>query len=156
MTTAELVPLTLAQARRYVAEHHRHNEPPIGHRFSIGLERDGALVGVVIAGHPVARLADDGRTLELLRLTTEGDRNACSRLYSAACRAAFAMGYRRVITYTLEAEPGTSLRAAGFVEEGSSDGGGWVRENRSSGRAIGMFEPVKLPTGPKRRWVRVA
>lgn len=153
---AEIVPLTLAQARRYVAEHHRHNEPPIGHRFSIGLSRDDELVGVVIAGHPVARLADDGRTIELLRLTTEGDRNACSRLYSAACRAAFAMGYRKVITYTLEDEPGTSLRASGFVEDQLGSGGGWVRENRSSGRAIGMFEPVKMPTGPKRRWVRVA
>jgi hypothetical protein len=65
------------------------------------------------------------------------------------------MDYRRVITYTLEAEPGSSLRAAGFTEDGLSDGGGWVRENRTSGRAIGMFEPVKMPSGPKRRWLRL-
>lgn len=154
MNGTEIVPLTLAQARRYVAEHHRHNEPPIGHRFSIGLERQGELVGVVIAGHPVARNADDGRTVELLRLTTTGDRNACSRLYGAACRAATAMGYRKAITFTLADEPGTSLRAAGFLVDGVTDGGGWVRENRSSGRAIGMFDPVKMPTGPKTRWVR--
>jgi len=154
---AELVPLTLAQARRYVAEHHRHNEPPIGHRFSIGLERGGRLVGVVIAGHPVARKADDGRTLELLRLTTEGDRNACSRLYGAACRAAFAMGYRRVITYTLEEEDGASLRASGFRVDGTVEGRAWKGEWRGKPTAHEMprlFDPPKMPVGNKTRWIR--
>lgn len=123
-----IVPLTFAEARRYVAEHHRHNEPPIGHKFSIGLRRDdGTLAGVVVAGRPVARKADDGYTLELVMLTTTGDRNACSRLYGAACRAAAALGYRRVITYTLADEPGSSLRASGFTEDGKTDGRvGWV------------------------------
>jgi len=154
--TSELVPLTLAQARRYVADHHRHNEPPIGHRFSIGLERDGELVGVVIAGHPVARKADDGRTIELVRLTTTGDRNACSRLYGAACRAAAAMGYRLAITYTLVEEPGSSLRAAGFVEDGVTAGhDGWTHS--AGPRALDrprLFDPPKMPTGPKTRWAR--
>lgn len=156
---AEIVSLTLAQARRYVAEHHRHNEPPIGHRFSIGLERDGVLVGVCIAGHPQARMADDGRTLELLRLTTEGDRNACSRLYSAACRAAFAMGYLRVITYTLAEEPGSSLRAAGFAETGRTDAhDGWKHGDGALNVAFRprLWEAAKMPTGPKVRWERVA
>lgn len=156
MSAAEIVPLTLKEARRYVAEHHRHNEPPIGHRFSIGLERDGALVGVVIAGHPQARKADDGRTLELLRLTTEGDRNACSRLYAAACRAAEAMGYRKVITYTLAEEPGSSLRASGFIEDGMTEGHeGWKHTSgpRSGDRPT-LFDPPKMPTGPKIRWAR--
>lgn len=153
---AELVPLTLAEARRYVADHHRHNEPPIGHRFSIGLSRDGRLVGVVIAGRPVARMADDGRTLELVRLTTEGDRNACSRLYSAACRAAAAMGYHRVITYTLAEESGSSLRASGFTADTTSAGGEWAHTAgpRSADRPT-LFDPPKMPTGPKQRWVRV-
>jgi len=158
VTRAEIVPLTLADARRYVADHHRHNEPPRGHKFSIGLERDGELVGVVIASRPVARGSDDGRTIEVIRLTTEGDRNACSRLYGAACRAAAAMGYRRVITYTLEDEPGTSLRASGFIAEATTQGGEWTP-------AVGvwrqaehprMFDPPKMPTGPKTRWVRYA
>jgi hypothetical protein len=151
----DIVPLTLAQARRYVAEHHRHNEPPNGHRFSIGLERDGVLVGVVIAGTPVSRRLDDGRTLELRRLTTEGDRNACSRLYGAACRAAFAMGYLRVITYTLEDEPGTSLLASGFARDGLRDSHAWNGEERSAAHPT-MFDAPKMPTGPKQRWVRVA
>ena len=149
------MPLTLKEARRYVADHHRHNEPPIGHRFSIGLERDGVLVGVVVAGHPQARNADDGRTIELLRLTTEGDKNACSRLYSAACRAAFAMGYVKVITYTLEEEPGTSLLASGFNRATLSGGGEW--KHTAGPRAAEMprlFDPPKMPTGPKWRWER--
>ena len=157
MSGAEIVPLTLAQARRYVADHHRHNEPPIGHRFSIGLQRDGVLVGCVVAGHPQARKADDGRTIELLRLTTEGDRNACSRLYSAACRAAFAMGYLRVITYTLQEEPGTSLLASGFHVDRTTPGGEW--KHTAGPRAAEMprlWDPPKMPTGPKIRWQRDA
>ncbi len=153
-----IVPLTLAEARRFVAEHHRHNEPPIGHRFSIGLRDGDRLVGVVIAGHPVARNADDGVTVELLRVTTTGERNACSMLYGAACRAAFAMGYRRVITYTLAEEPGTSLRAAGFHEaERLAERGEWV--HTAGPRALQLprlFDPPKMPTGPKVRWERAA
>jgi hypothetical protein len=156
VSRAELVPLTLAEARRYVADHHRHNEPPRGHKFSIGLRRGSELVGVVIASRPVARGSDDGVTIELIRLTTEGDRNACSRLYSAACRAAAAMGYTRAITYTLANEPGSSVRASGFREDGQTAGGEWTP-------ALGvwrqaehprMFDPPKMPTGPKTRWIR--
>jgi hypothetical protein len=153
-----IVPLTLKEARRYVADHHRHNEPPIGHRFSIGLEKNGCLVGVVVAGHPIARKADDGKTLELVRLTTVGDRNACSMLYGAACRAAFAMGYRKVITYTLATEPGSSLRASGFREDGRTEGQeGWKHTAgpRSADRPT-LFDPPQMPTGPKVRWVRLA
>jgi hypothetical protein len=152
----EIVPLTLAEARRYVAEHHRHNEPPRGHKFSIGLRKDGELVGVVIASRPVARGADDGSTIELIRVTTEGDKNACSRLYGAACRAAEAMGYRRVITYTLAEEPGTSLRASGFTDDGRLPArGDWQHTTGPrSGDMPRLWEPAKMPTGPKVRWVR--
>lgn len=116
-------------------------------------------MGVVIAGHPVARRLDDGRTLELVRLTTEGSRNACSRLYGAACRAAFAMGYRRVITYTLESESGTSLRASGFRPEAVTDPHeGWKHGDGSRNAAFRprLWEPARMPTGAKVRWVREA
>lgn len=152
----EIVPLSLADARRYVADHHRHNAPPRGHKFSIGLRRDGELVGVVIASRPVARGADDGRTIEIIRLTTEGDRNACSRLYASACRAAAAMGYRRAITYTLADEPGASLRASGFTADGETAGGEWTPAAgvwRTAEHPT-LFDPPKNPTGPKTRWVR--
>jgi hypothetical protein len=106
----------LAEARRYVAEHHRHNEPPRGHKFSIGVATvpDGELVGVAIVGRPVARHFDNGRTVEATRVCTEGYPNANSMLYGAVARASFALGYCRVVTYTETGETGASLRAAGW------------------------------------------
>ncbi len=110
-----IVPLTLAQARDYVATHHRHHRPPQGHRFSIGLVGpDHLLVGVAIAGRPVARALDDGLTLEVTRLATDGTPDACSALYGAIWRTARGAGYRRVITYTQVGESGASLRAVGW------------------------------------------
>lgn len=111
-----IIPLTLAQARAFVLEHHRHNKPPTGHRFSLGvINGDGVLVGVATAGRPVARMLDDGLTLEVNRSCTDGTRNANSMLYGAVWRAAKAMGFRRCVTYTQHDEPGTSLHAAGWT-----------------------------------------
>ena len=121
-----LVPVSLKDANAFVKTHHRHHKPTTGHKFSIGCECDGQLVGVVIAGRPVSRYLDDGRTLEVNRLCTTGERNACSILYAAAARAAKAMGYRKIITYTLDTEPGTSLRAAGWVCMGRAGGKRWT------------------------------
>ena len=111
-----VVPITLAQAKAFIAEHHRHNKPPTGWKFGIGLQFDGALVGVATAGRPVARHYDDGLTLEVNRTCTDGTRNANSMLYGAVWRAAKAMGYQRCITYTQADETGASLRAAGWVK----------------------------------------
>lgn len=110
----EIRPLTFREACRFVAQHHRHNEPPRGHKFSIGLYEGEALVAVAMCGRPVARHFDDGLTIEVNRTCTDGTKNANSMLYGASCRAALAMGYRRVITYTQADETGISLRAAGF------------------------------------------
>jgi hypothetical protein len=78
--TLELVPVTFAEAAAFVGMHHRHNRPPIGHKFSIGVAVDDTLVGVAIAGRPVARHFDDGRTLEVNRTATDGTANANSKL----------------------------------------------------------------------------
>lgn len=152
----DLIPLTLRDARRFVAEHHRHNEPPRGHKFSIGLSVDGELRGVVIASRPVARGHDDGLTVELIRVTTLGDKNACSRLYAAACRAAAAMGYTRAVTYTLADEPGSSLLASGFRRDGETKGGEWtpMEGMLRSAQRLRLFDDAKMPTGPKVRWIR--
>jgi len=107
---------------------------------------DSTLAGVVIAGRPVSRRQDDGYTLEITRLCTDGTENACSFLYGAAVRAARAMGYRRVITYTLETENGTSLKAAGFTFDGITAGGSWDSPSRR--------RTDKSPTAPKKRWVK--
>ncbi len=121
-----LVPTTLREANAFVKAHHRHHKPVTGHKFSIGCEVEGRLVGVVIAGRPVSRYLDDGLTLEVNRLCTTGEKNACSMLYAAAARAAKAMGYRKIITYTLDNEPGTSPRAAGWTCMGQAGGKRWT------------------------------
>jgi len=110
----QIVPITLKTAKEFVAEHHRHNKPPTGHKFSIGLDKDGILVGVATAGRPVARHFDDGFTLEVNRTCTTGEPNANGMLYGAIWRCAKAMGYRRLITYTQADETGASLRAVGW------------------------------------------
>lgn len=110
-----LRPISLRDANEYVRKYHRHHKPVAGHKFSIGCEADGELVGVIIVGRPVSRYLDDGFTLEVTRLCTNGAKNACSFLYGAAARAAAAMGYKRIITYTLESENGASLRASGWM-----------------------------------------
>lgn len=111
-----VVPVSFREACAFVAAHHRHNKPPRGHKFSVGLMRgDLPLVGVAMAGRPVARALDDGVTLEVNRTCTDGTPNANSKLYGAVWRAAVAMGYRRCITYTQADESGASLRAAGWL-----------------------------------------
>lgn len=118
----KLTPVTFRQAKDFVKDHHRHNAPPQGHKFSIGLLREGKLVGVVMVGRPIARRQDDGSTAEITRCCVlEGNPNANSALYAAAWCAARSMGYDRIITYTLPSESGASLRAAGFVRVGTTE-----------------------------------
>lgn len=125
-----LAPVTFREACEFIALTHRHHKPPQGHRFSIGCRSEGKLVGVCIAGRPIARNADDGETLEVIRLSTDGTKNACSMLYRAAWRAALALGYKRLITYTLQDEGGSSLRGSGFKLVGNAGGGSWSRATR--------------------------
>lgn len=130
MTKIYVVPLKLVEANAFVAAHHRHHDPVVGHKFSIGASSGGTVVGVAIVGRPVSRMRDDGETLEVTRLCTDGTKNACSFLYGAAARAAFALGYRRIGTYILASEPGTSLAAAGWRCLGERGGGAWGRDGR--------------------------
>jgi len=137
----------LKTAREFVASHHRHHEPPIGHKFSVGVARGGVLVGVAIVGRPVSRvIQSEGATLEVIRSATDGTRNANSMLYGAARRAAFALGYDRLITYTQEGETGASIRAAGYrVVAQRPARPGWdtpsrPRENRADHVARTLWE----------------
>lgn len=125
-----LKPITLRAANQWVNEKHRHHKACRGHKFSIAAERNGVMCGAVIAGRPVARRLDDGSTLEVNRLCTDGTENVCSLLYGAARRAAKAMGYRRIITYTLPHEGGASLRASGWRLVGLAGGGNWNKRGR--------------------------
>lgn len=109
-----IVPVTFRQACAFVQAFHRHHKPPQGHKFSIGVRDEAVLVGVAMVGRPIARAFDNGTTAEVIRTCTTGARNANSCLYGAARRAAFAMGYTRILTYIEAGETGASLRAAGW------------------------------------------
>lgn len=126
-----VVPCELDEANAFVAAHHRHHRPVVGHRFSMAVADPAGLVrGVAIIGRPVSRRLDNGMTLEVTRLASDGCPNACSALYAAAWRATRALGYSRLITYTLETEPGTSLRAAGWRCVGETPGRSWSVPSR--------------------------
>lgn len=122
--------LDLAEANAFVTEHHRHHKRVIGHVFSIGAAHEGKIVGIAIIGRPVARGRDDGVTAEVTRLATDGTKDACSFLYGASARAAFALGFKRIGTYILASEPGTSLSAAGWRQIGEVRGRSWSCESR--------------------------
>ena len=128
--TLEVIPMTRAEAHAFIAEHHRHHIPPVGDKFCIGISDGEKVRGVVTVGRPVARRVDDGWTLEVTRCCTDGVKNGCSILYAAAWRAARALGYKKLITYTLDTEPGTSLVAAGWKVIGRTAGGSWSMPSR--------------------------
>jgi hypothetical protein len=148
----ELVPVTLLDARKFVRDHHRHCDPPFAWRFGVGVAEDGELVGVAMANMPVNRAhAVDRFVLEVQRTCTTGAKNANSMLYGAVARAAKALGYRSLITYTLEGETGASLRAAGWVAEAEVLGKpGWLNHPRPAHPRL--FGERKVPEEQKIRW----
>lgn len=142
-----LVPVTLREANEFVGREHRHHPPVVGHRISVGVGcQEHGLHGVAIGGRPKARGLDDGISFEVTRCCTDGTPNACSKLYGAIRRAAMQLGYppRRIFTYTLATEPGTSLHAAG-----------WIRDAEVSGRSWDVASRPRIdkhPIGDKVRW----
>lgn len=126
----EIVPIFQDEANAFVARYHRHHKKVLSSVFQLACALDGKIVGVAIVGRPVSRAYQNGWTLEVNRLCTDGTKNACSMLYSAAWRIAKNLGYKRLITYILNSEPGTSLRAAGWKCLGECGGGTWDRKGR--------------------------
>jgi hypothetical protein len=127
----QIVPCDLDEANLFIGLHHRHHGRVVGHKFSLAVcnEQD-RVVGVAVISRPVARMLDDGLTLEVTRVATDGTKDACSALYGAARRATFALGYKRLVTFTLQSESGASLRGAGWKRIGEAGGGSWNRANR--------------------------
>lgn len=130
MSGLSLQPLSLREANAYVEANHRHSRPVRGMKFAVGASLNSELVGVALVGRPVARHLQDGWTLEVLRVCTDGTRNACSFLYGASWRAARALGYRKLVTYTLASESGSSLRASGWRVVGEVPAREWSRPSR--------------------------
>ena len=154
-------PISLKDANAFVEFNHRHHRKTQGHKFSIGVyDENGVLHGVAIVGRPLSRYLDDGMTMEVLRLCTDGFKNACSKLYSQSARASKELGYKKIITYILQEELGSSLKASGWIlEEDNVGGGSWDNcsrriDNRQFAQ-ISMFEErEKYPIGKKQRWCK--
>lgn len=150
----KLCPVDFSEANAFVTQYHRHHGKVVGAKFCVGAfdTEQGCVCGVVIVGRPVARMLDDGWTLEVTRLCVgpQAPSGSCvaSKLYGASRRAAFALGYKRLITYTLSTEPGTSLRAAGWKLLGEAGGGSWNHPGRP--------RVDKHPTQMKLKWEAVA
>lgn len=123
-------PITQVEAKAFIVRFHRHHNPSPGWLFGLAVNDGENVVGVAMVGRPVSRMLDDGLTAEVNRCCTDGTRNACSSLYGACWRAAKALGYRRLITYTLAEEGGSSLRGAGWKLLGERGGGKWSRATR--------------------------
>jgi hypothetical protein len=144
----QLQPITLKEAQAFIQRNHRHHGAPVGWLFGTAVNDGQCVVGVVIIGRPVARMLQDGYTAEVTRLCVlEGHPNACSMLYGASWRAARALGYRRMITYTMANEAGSSLKAAGWRELYVTKGGSWDRPSR--------HRIDTAPTDQKRLWEAV-
>jgi hypothetical protein len=148
----ELRPIKLNDAKEFVARHHRHNKPPCGWRWGHAVYNGDDLVGVAMVGRPVARMLDASRVVEVNRVCIDPTLDsglvwcAASMLYGAAAREAKARGFEKVITYTLEHELGTTLRAAGWSVETTTKGGSWNRPSRA--------RTDSAPTCRKFRWAR--
>lgn len=153
-------PISLKDANDYVINNHRHHDKTSGHKFSIAAYDGDRLCGVAIVGRPLSRYLDDGRTLEVLRLCTDGTKNACSILYARCAKVARDMGYSKIITYILETETGSSLRASGWHIESENAGGGvWSCPSRPRelvASQLSMFgEKEKYPICKKHRYSKV-
>ncbi len=141
-----VTPINLDEANAYVHAFHRHHKPVPGAKFCIAVSEGDQLRGVAIVGRPVARMSDDGLTLEVNRCCTDGTKNACSMLYGASWRAAKALGYIRLITYTLPEEGGASLRASGWRLLGMRGGGNWNCKSRP------RIDTAEIMQGQKCLW----
>lgn len=142
----EIRPITFKTACEYVDRYHRHHKPTVGCKFCIGVfDIDGTMHGCSICGRPVSRYYDDGFTLEINRVCTDGTYNACSMLYGASCRVAKAMGYKKIITYILKSENGASLKASNFICEGEAGGTHWTGARNKN---------QSIPAEMKIRWAK--
>ena len=156
----EIRPISISMANEYVERFHRHHGKKVGCRFAIAVYDDDILHGVAICSNPVARNADDGMTLEVSRVCTDGTRNACSMLYGACARIAKDMGFKKIQTYILESETGVSLKASGWICEGGAGAKSWMDAPsqrtiaRSEFKQLSFFPDKKPPEEKKVRWAK--
>lgn len=141
------MPIELKAANEFVQKLHRHHKPVHADKFRLAcIDNDDHLCGVIQAARPVSRVLDNGKTIEVVRCCTDGTINACSFLYSRMARIAKEMGYSKIITYILESESGTSLKASGWHKEIDTRGHNWSCPSRP--------RKTEAPTCNKQRWCK--
>ena len=149
MILLKIVPIHKKAADEFVKQLHRHHDPvKHGYKFCVAVAtiEGNKIVGVAVVGLPVNQYMNDGYTLEVRRTCTDGTKNANSMLYGACWRAAKAMGYTKLITYTLQEESGASLRAAGWKVVATVRPRAWTTTKRQ--RSV----PEEVEQKPKYRW----
>lgn len=125
-----IVPCSIEEANQFTKQYHRHLGSIVVARFALAVsDEQGHIHGVAIVGLPLSQKFG-AFTLEVRRCTTDGTRNACSMLYGACWKTARALGYRRLITYTLPEEGGASLRAVGWKPTTGCGGKPWNSKKR--------------------------
>ena len=153
-----LVPITISEAKAFVNDHHRTHPPPLSALFAAAAARDGKIIGVATVGRPIAKHRDGGYTAEVTRMCVlENNPNACSMLYGACWRAAQALGYTRIITYTAEEQHGASLKASGWAIIGATrDHNTWNTPARPRNNTVSNSKKVwakgKYTPGPRPRY----
>lgn len=148
MSKLKVIPIHInRQAAPFIKKYHRHNLPSVGGKFAIGCMKDGVLVGVAVCGRPISRKLDNGKTCEILRVCTDGTDHVPSFLYAKCRKIAYAMGYEKVITYTLQSESGISLKAAGAMQEKLFEGKQWTEHPNVKRNKHPVHEESKI------RWV---
>lgn len=141
------MPISREEANKFVNTMHRHHMAAIGDKYRLAAVNENMkIVGTIQVGRPVSRMLDDGLTVEVIRCCTDGTKNACSFLYGRAAKIAKLMGYKRIITYTLDSESGSSLIASGFKFDGMTRGGTWNCKSRP--------RQQKAPISRKKRWIK--
>jgi hypothetical protein len=145
----KIVPIKHIAANEFVRKFHRHSRPTVGAIFCVAVAND-EICGVAICGRPIARHFDDGFSIEILRVATDGSKNACSMLYGACRKVSRALGYLRILTYTLPEEGGASLKAAGFYFDGDAGGSHSSWHSRPNRKAQAIGDDL---VGGKWRWI---
>lgn len=139
-------PVSLQESNEFIEQYHNTHKRIYGFKFGVGIvNEDNKLIGVATAGRPVSRHLDDGYTIEITRVcTNHSEKNMSSRLIGALSRASKALGYKKIISYTLVEEEGISFKASNFSPVHTTKAETWNRDKRK--------RIDKAPIGKKIRW----
>ena len=143
-------------ARRIIKEYHYLKYVPPGCKFCLGIFAKHYLAGVMIFGHPIARLEDQNNTLELTRMFLyDSPKNSESRALGLAEK--WIKQHRsetRIIAYTdtQQGHTGMIYLAANWTKIGIVPIGSWSNRKNRRGKIGGdkiKFERILRKKKPR-------